>query len=437
MQKRKYLLIVLVFLSFLFLITSPSFGNGFIIGEQDAEAMGGASAFAARANNPSAIFYNPAGISQLDGINVTLGTNLITVKTIYHKPGDGDKSATKDRVDTPSYFYLTGKINESLSAGFGVYSPYGLASDWQSNWPGRNIVTYAMLRTFFFNPVIAWKPVKNLSIAAGAIAVYSDVVLNSRIVYEKMAEAQGLKIIPPGALSGVEGHTKLTGDGEGAGFNLGVLCNITDDLRLGVSYRSPVRVKYSGKAEFRHANSNIHPIVAIVNASTIDSWAKTKITMPAQLLAGISYNALKDFTLEFDLDWREWSSFDALRISFKDNRMNTIKIRERWKDTITYRAGLEYRLNDALALRAGYAYDPSAIKNRYLDPLVPDADKHAVTLGAGYKFGNWKLDISNMALFFETASTHSSRVGFNNMFRFNAKYNTFANITSLSVSYKF
>ena len=66
MQKQKYLLIVLVFLSFLFLVTSPSFGNGFIIGEQDAEAMGGASAFAARANNPSAIFYNPAGISQLD-----------------------------------------------------------------------------------------------------------------------------------------------------------------------------------------------------------------------------------------------------------------------------------------------------------------------------------------------------------------------------------
>ena len=437
MKKHLLKFFILMFLSFTFLFTHNSFGNGFIIGEQDAEAMGGASAFAARANNPSAIFYNPAGITQLDGINVTLGTNLITVKTIYHKPGDGDKSATKDRLDTPAYFYLTGKINESLSAGFGVYSPYGLASDWQSNWPGRNIVTYAMLRTFFFNPVIAWKPLKNLSVAAGAIGVYSDVVLNSRIVYEKMAEAQGLKIIPPGVLTGVEGHTKLKGDGGGAGFNLGVLYNITDDLKLGVSYRSPIRVKYSGEANFRHANSSIHPIVAIINASTIDSWAKTKITMPSQLLAGISYNALKDFTLEFDLDWRGWSRFKTLRVRFKDDRMNQINIREHWKDTITYRAGLEYRLNNALALRAGYAYDPSAIQNRYLDPLVPDADKHAVTIGAGYRIGNWKLDISNMALFFETASTHNARVGFNNMFRFNAKYNSYANITSLSVSYKF
>src|SRR3990172_9591384 len=151
-RMKKILFGLIVFIGSIFCFTSLSFGNGFIIGEQDAEAMGGASAFAARASNPSAIFYNPAGITQLDGINMTLGTNLTTVKTTYQKPGGGDKSSTKDRLDTPSYFYATGKINDNLAAGFGFYQPYGLASDWQSDWPGRHIVTYAMLRTFFFNP---------------------------------------------------------------------------------------------------------------------------------------------------------------------------------------------------------------------------------------------------------------------------------------------
>ena len=159
--------------------------------------------------------------------------------------------------------------------------------------------------------------------------------------------------------------------------------------------------------------------------------------MPPQLLAGVSYNISKNLTAEFDIDWRGWSRSDTLRIQFRNKRMKNVKISQQWKDTVTYRAGLEYRLNNNLALRGGYAYDPSTVPNNRLDPMVPDADKHAVTLGLGYKLGKWKFDISNMAIFFEEASTRTARVGFNNMFRFNAKYNSYANIVSMSVGYKF
>lgn len=433
---KKNLFGLIVFIGNIFCFASLSFGNGFIVGEQDAEAMGGASAFAARASNPSAIFYNPAGITQLDGINMTLGTNLITLKTTYHKPGGGDKTSTKDRLDTPSYFYVTKKINDKFATGFGFYQPYGLASDWQSDWPGRHIITYAMLRTFFFNPVIAWKPIENLSIGVGVIGAYSDVVLNSRLVYEKMAAANGL-VLPPGTLDGVEGLSRLRGAGEGAGINAGGLYSISDDIKIGVSYRSPIRIRYSGRADFNKSDSAISPAVAVINATLFNSRARTKITMPPQLLAGVSYNISKNLTAEFDLDWRGWSRLDTLKIKFRDKRMKDVKIAQQWKDTVTYRAGLEYRLNNNLALRGGYAYDPSTVPNNRLDPMVPDADKHAVTLGLGYKLGNWKFDISNMAIFFEEASTRNAKVGFNNMFKFNAKYNSYANITSLSVSYKF
>ena len=129
-------------------------------------------------------------------------------------------------------------------------------------------------------------------------------VLNSRLVYEKLAQANGYPIIPEGALSGIEGHSKLKGDGGGAGFNLGALYNITEDIKAGVSYRSPVRIRYFGDTEFRRVNSKgKHPLVAFINAALIDTSAKTKITMTPQFLAGISYNAFKDLTLEFDLDW--------------------------------------------------------------------------------------------------------------------------------------
>ncbi|OGL41394.1 MAG: hypothetical protein A2043_05360 [Candidatus Schekmanbacteria bacterium GWA2_38_9] len=433
---KKYLISFFVLAIIIFLHPSASFGNGFIIGEQDAEAMGGASAFAARASNPSAIFYNPAGITQLDGINMTLGTNLVTVKTTYNKSGGGDKSSTKDRLDTPSYFYVTGKINDKFATGFGFYQPFGLASDWQSGWPGRHIVTYAMLKTFFFNPVIAWQPTKNLSIGVGGIGVYSDVVLNSRLVYENLAAAS-IPGFTPGTLTGIEGHSKLKGDGGGAGINAGGLYSVTDNLKIGLSYRSPIRIRYSGRTEFNKANSANSPTVALINATLFNSRARTKITMPPQLLAGVSYNISKNLTAEFDIDWRGWSRSDTLRIQFRNKRMKNVKISQQWKDTVTYRAGLEYRLNNNLALRGGYAYDPSTVPNNRLDPMVPDADKHAVTLGLGYKLGKWKFDISNMAIFFEEASTRTARVGFNNMFRFNAKYNSYANIVSMSVGYKF
>jgi len=413
-----------------------SYGNGFIVGEQDAEAMGTGGAFTARADNPSAIFYNPAGITQLEGINAKLGTTLVTVKSTYEKPGGGEKSSNKDRVDTPMYFYLTGKINEKFSAGFGFYQPYGLASDWQSNWPGRHIVTYAMLRTFFFNPVLAWKPTDKLSIGFGVIGAYSDINLNSRLSYRKITEASG-SVLPEGLLDGVEGHSRLRGEGWGAGVNAGVLYKVNDKVKVGLSYRSPVRVRYFGRAEFRKSDSLIHPLVAVINSVNYNSDVKAKITMPPQLLAGISFSPDDKLTFEFDIDWRGWSQFDTVRIRFEDKRVNGVSLNSNWKDTITYRAGVDYKVDDNLSLRAGYAYDPSCIRNNRLDPLVPDSDKHAITLGLGYKWEKWTFDISNMALFFEAASTHNAKVGFNNMFDFDAKYRTFANLTSLSLSYQF
>lgn len=437
-MKRIDVTLTLLIVAFLLLpfIARKSFANGFIIGEQDAEAMGAGGAFAARADNPSAIFYNPAGITQLDGINVKLGTTLVTVQTTYDKPGGGDKSSNKDRVDTPLYFYLTGKINEKFSAGFGFYQPYGLASDWQSNWPGRHIVTYALLRTYFFNPVFAWKPTEKLSVAFGVIGAYSDINLNSRLSYRKIAEANGTTL-PKGFLEGVEGHSRLRGDGGGAGVNAGFLYRINNKVKFGLSYRSPVRIRYFGRAEFRKADSSLSPLVAVVNALNYNSDVASKITMPPQLLAGISFAPNEKLTLEFDIDWRGWSQFDTIRIRFKDKRVNRVDLNANWKDTITYRVGMDYKLNDNVSLRAGYAYDPSCIKNNRLDPLVPDSDKHAITVGFGYRWKKWTFDISNMALFFETASTHTAKAGFNNMFDFDAKYRTFANLTSISLSYKF
>jgi len=436
MKRLTIIVIFIVFALILSFSSKESYANGFIVGEQDAEAMGAGGAFTARADNPSAIFYNPAGITQLDGINAKLGTTLVTVQTTYQKPGGGDKSSNKDRIDTPTYFYLTGKINEKFSAGFGFYQPYGLASDWQSNWPGRHLVTYALLRTYFFNPVIAWKPTERISIGFGIIGAYSDINLNSRLSYRKITEATGVPLAE-GMLDGVEGHSRLRGEGSGAGVNAGILYKVNDKIKVGISYRSPIRIRYFGRAEFRKSDSLISPFVAVINALNFNSDVRAKITMPPQLLAGIAFSPTDKLTLEFDIDWRGWSQFDTIRIRFEDKRVNGVKLNSHWKDTITYRAGADYKVNDNISLRAGYAYDPTCIKNNRLDPLVPDSDKHAVTLGLGYKWDKWTFDISNMALFFETASTHTSKAGFNNMFDFDAKYRTFANLTSISIGYKF
>ena len=288
---------VLVIFFLLIFIASLAFGSGFSIYEHGAKATAMGGAFIALANDPSAVFYNPAGITSLTGTQFGLGVTFIMPTFDFTGP---TPSTTKtDAVESTfriPHLYATHQINEQWSAGFGVYTLFGLGSEWPADWVGRELSVKADIRTIFFNPVVAFKPVENFSISAGASLVYSDIELNQDL------------IIPTGAYV----SSKLEGSTTGWGFNFGLQWMATEQLTLGGVYRHNVDLKFDeGDATFSNVPPGFEPLFP-------STTGKSEIELPNLIGFGISYEFTDQLSAEFDWMQLGWSSYDKLRIELTD-----------------------------------------------------------------------------------------------------------------------
>ncbi|MEJ2053198.1 MAG: outer membrane protein transport protein, partial [Calditrichaceae bacterium] len=133
------------------------FGSGFSIYEHSSKAAAMGGAFIAQANDATAVFFNPAGITQLDGINIQAGLTVIQPQAYFQGPKDLDAklySPAKDQTFLIPNFYATYKITDKLSAGLGFFVPFGLGSDWGTDWVGRELATNSEVQVLELNPVV-------------------------------------------------------------------------------------------------------------------------------------------------------------------------------------------------------------------------------------------------------------------------------------------
>ena len=121
------------------LFYSPGYPGGFQIYNQDAAAVAIGNCFTSIANNASAVFYNPAGINQLEGTQLRSGFNMIFSDTSYRGAESGERTDVETDFSAITTGYLTHKINDKVSIGGGIFSPYGLVTEWPSRWEGANI----------------------------------------------------------------------------------------------------------------------------------------------------------------------------------------------------------------------------------------------------------------------------------------------------------
>jgi long-chain fatty acid transport protein len=175
---RKYITAIAIFSLVFFGLSALSHGAGFLIYEHGAAAMAMGGAFVALANNPTAVFHNPAGIAFLEGTQISLGTTLITSNSSLELTNLAITEDTVSKWFYPSTFYITHKINERIAAGFGFFTPYGLGTEWDEDYALRFISTRDDLKTFFFNPVVAVKLDENFSVAVGVTYIYSTLELD-------------------------------------------------------------------------------------------------------------------------------------------------------------------------------------------------------------------------------------------------------------------
>jgi long-chain fatty acid transport protein len=373
------------------LVSSMTFGAGFHIHEQGAKAMGMANAFVAQADDPSALFYNPAGIAYLEGTQISLGVTTIMVPETEFEGmtslGGGPALVTNEKarkdVFFPPNFYLTHSMGDQpISFGIGFNSIYPLAKRWKSTSNFRDEIKEIAIKPFNVQPTVAYRIDKwNLAIAAGLDYTYAQVWLEKS---------------PYSPLAAVNlGDMEIEGDGDGWGYNFGILWKPIKQVSVGLAYRSEIKLDITGDADF--LSSGAGPASFSVDAST-------EITLPDTWSLGIAYKPTERLTLEFDVDRFGWSSYDELDIDLPvpgSTLGDPAAAPKDWDDCWAFRFGAQYGVTENLDLRVGYAYDNTPQPDETVGPELPDSDRHNYTFGIGYRVGKATFDLAYMFVDFK------------------------------------
>lgn len=423
---------VLVTFSIILLCASIALGSGFSVYEQGATSTGMASAFAAKADDATAVFFNPAGISQLEGTTISLGLSVIPPESEFTDPYGGHWE-TADQTFLVPNLYLTHELNESFDLGFGVFTPYGLGMDWSENedFIYRYLVKDVTIQSTYVQPVLSYSLNENWAIAAGALYVISNVEYVAAIdmseISAGLSNAMGMDI------NLEDSEMTLDGDnGSGSwGYSL-ALHGKMDRLHLGLAYRSSIECEYDGEATFNIPASPYGSTVdSIVKTYLPDTGGDTKIEMPATVQVGLGFDITDKLYAEFDVLWHQWSTYDSLDIDFEADVLPDVAQRKDWDDVMSYRLGLYYQATDALSLFGGYYYDETPVPDDTLDPILPCADRNSFQFGAGYDFGQFEIQGAYMYLMFDDRETTTNYRGIN------GDYEGRTHILSAQVSYTF
>lgn len=392
----------------LLLASAPAFAGGFQLNEHGARAMAQGGAWAARAYDGSAIFFNPAGLGFQTRNSLYIGSTIIMPTATFNDVNRANKKTDMvDQVFTPINVYGTYRINDDINVGLGINNPYGLGSEWPATWDGRKISVKVDLMSFFFSPTVSYKVNDQLSLGLGANIVTGNVSIN-RVVD-----------VPP---LFAEPTVTLDLSAMGYGFNIGALYKFTPEISVGASYRSAVSLDATGTAKFTNNNT-------LLNLPEGDAAAS--LTLPATAFIGVAVKPMENLEVEADYQFVGWSSYDKLVIEFKKDPTKNSTADKKYEDTYIIRVGAEYTM-DAFQFRAGYLYDHSPVLPKYVDPMLPDANRNGLNVGVGYKFSeNLTLDLSYLNLLFDQAKAEGTDNGFD------GTYDANANLFGFNVGYTF
>jgi long-chain fatty acid transport protein len=387
---------------------------GFRQANQSASANGMGTAFTAVANDASAVWYNPAAMTDLHGTNLSLGSVFVAPRT-EHLSTTGITDRPEAKTSALPHVYATRRINDKFAVGLGVNVPYGLGTDWdKNNSLTRRVATKSELIALNANMNGSYAVSENLSVAAGASFVKLDATMNKAIWL------------------GGSNYTQksLEGDGTGVGYNAAALYK-HNKWRFAANYRSQVKIDIDG---------TIHVDNAGLGVTNRD--ASTEITLPDTFQFGIAHQCTDKFLASIEADYTNWTTYRKLVIDYTNNanvaqRSTDYKY---WNAVWAFRLGTEYKVSEAWKIRAGGYYDMTPIEDNYFETRSPGSDRIAFSVGAGWTKGNLSVDASYLYLKMMERKIDDSKqddalAGGSTVL--NGKYNTTARLPALTVNYKF
>ncbi len=364
-------------LALITLVPVPCFGLGFRIGDQNAEATARGNAFTATADNPSAVYYNPAGITQLEGTRALLGAYAITLKErvdLNVPGGNSSFSSTNTDLQAAPQFFLTYKPKQyPIALGLGVYAPYGFSVKYPDDTPFRTIAREGSIQYVTINPVIAWQITNTLSVAAGPTINYGKAELVRGVI-------------------AVGDEFQFKGDGVAYGYNAGIMWNPHRMHHFGLTYRSATRLDFSGHSSVHTDPFTVPTLLGPVKVPGLDRREDADATfdLPQQIVFGYSFRPAEDWNFEFNLDWTDWDSLNTVTLH---QPSGDIALPFNWRSSFFYEFGVTKKFAHGFNASLGYIYSENSVPNESFNPTIPDSNRHIFTAGVGqhYTHLSWNL----------------------------------------------
>jgi len=392
-----------------------AFGSGFAIQEQSGSGLGNAFAGgAAIAQDASTIFINPAGMTLLEGTQTSVDGSLVCPSAKFRDTGSqpaalqtlGDNGGDAGSCALVPSLYFSTPVSKKWWAGVAVNAPFGLTTQYDSEWLGRFQAVKSEIKTYNINPAVALKINERLSLGAGINWQRIAATLSSQANWAggyALGVEQGVTggLIPlqavPTLLSaalGLESEATIKGNDNALGWNLGMLFTIDPQTRVGVQYRSALKYTVEGNANFSNPTLRTLPeglepvgaaIAAGVDAQLSDGPVMLNLELPASANLSVFHAFGNQWQVMADVQFTNWSSVQNLQIERADGSILT-NTPEFFKDTWRFAVGASYDVSNALKIRSGLAYDISPVQYAQRTPRLPDEDRRWLSLGLRYQF---------------------------------------------------
>ena len=406
---------------------------GFALFEEGSKGNAAGGAFAATADDPSAMFYNPAGNAFIDRFTLEAGGFAILRPTARLDgqspyPGDGYSASMSKSPYGIGHLYAVLPLSDSVKLSAGFWTPFGLGVPWENpnTFAGRFINQRDDIRQIAVSGQLAVKLSDAVAIGAGPEFRITDVRLGENISAVNPFTQRVVDVA----------HVSIVSSGEPVkvAFSAGLLIKPCDRLRFGISYHSHVDVDLHGPAAFGQiptGNAQFDGAVAQELPFGKGAQARTTLQFPSVTMFGIAYEVTPNLTLEADGNYTTWSVFDQTVLQI-DGLPDTTLVHN-WVNTWAFRAGLTYRCSTTGSwIAGGFVYDQTPQPNADVGVFLPDANRTGGTIGAGIALSkHFQFQVSSLFLWFHERTITTSKDNFS------ATYQTFAILPSATLKLAF
>lgn len=368
----------------------------------DPFATARGNAFTATADNASAVFYNAAGLTQLEGTEVQ--ANVYAISLGYEYDGAaGNESMDDDFQAVPSFFAGHNFEDLPIAVGFGVYAPFALGTDWGSDasfasgLAGLAVPYEATLAYVKYHAVVAWQITETLTLAAGASFDDTEIDVKANAV-------------------------EFDGDDQTIGYSFSLLWKPSEKHAFGLNYQAKTEVEYDGTADYSNIAAGVHN-------------ANADLIFPESIVFGYSYRPNEQWNFEFNLDWTNWDRVNSLVLDGPPLPASLRTYELNWESAFIWELGATRYFDNGWHVSAGYTFVENAVPDTEFLPIVPDSDRHFFALGVGRSYDHFSWQLTYQFTYAEERSVSGAAV--NPAGGVDGNYDLESQAVAFSLSYAF